>query len=254
VPGNDIPLYQMVKQHILELIQTGEWEQGKRLPSENELVRHLSVSRMTVHRALRELASEGHVQRVSGSGTFVGEKMAQSHPLEIRNIAEEITSRGHAHYCEVITLETVRATSGIAVRFEFPRGERLYHSVIIHLEDGNPIQYEERHVLPEFAPDYTRTDFASMTTYEYMMKQGAFEDVEQIVQAAIPDEQIRSYLRMQPGEPCLILLRRTWVGGRVVTSSRLQHPASRFQFSSRIPYQANSAKPASNYRLRRHKP
>jgi GntR family histidine utilization transcriptional repressor len=236
VPEQKIPLYQMVKQHMLDLIQTGEWEQGKRLPSENELVQDLSVSRMTVHRALRDLASEGHVQRISGSGTFVAEERAQSHPLEIRDIAEEIRARGHDHECEVITLETVRAAADIATRFDLLRGTRLYHSIIVHSESSEPIQYEERYVLPDFAPDFIKADFTCMTTYQYMMQQGAFEEVEQIVQAAIPDEQICSYLQMEAGEPCLILLRRTWVAGRVVTSSQLQHPASRFQFSSRNHY------------------
>jgi GntR family histidine utilization transcriptional repressor len=236
VSGQNIPLYQMVKRHILDLIQTGEWEQGKRLPSENELVLDLSVSRMTVNRALRDLANEGHVQRIPGSGTFVADDRAQSHPLEIRNIAEEIRSRGHVHGSEVIRLETVRAAADIATRFDIPRGSRLYHSIIVHYENNLPIQFEERYILPEFAPDYVKADFTCMTTYQYMMQQGAFEEVEQIVQAAIPNEQVLLKLQMKEGEPCLILLRRTWVDGRVVTSSQLQHPASRFQFGSRNRY------------------
>ena len=51
------PLYQMVKQHILSLIANGQWDEDRRLPSEHELVAALGVSRMTVNRALRELAS-----------------------------------------------------------------------------------------------------------------------------------------------------------------------------------------------------
>lgn len=232
----NIPLYQMVKQHILDLIQNGEWGEDKRLPSENELVQALSVSRMTVNRALRDLASEGHVQRVSGSGTFVAEKKAQSHPLEIRNIAEEVHARGHVHDCEVLSLEDVKAPADIAGRFDITQGSRLFHSIIVHFESGKPIQFEERYVLPEFAPEYIDADFAQITTYQYMMEQRAFEEVEQIVQAGMPTKQVRSFLQMDAGEPCLILLRRTWVGGRVVTTSQLQHPASRFQFGSRNKY------------------
>ena len=231
-----IPLYQMVKRHILDLIQNGEWQEGKRLPSENELVQDLSVSRMTVNRALRDLASEGHVQRISGSGTFVAEKKAQSHPVEIRNIGEEVRSRGHLQGGEGIGLEDVRAPADIAMRFDIPRQSRLYHSIIVHFESSKPIQFEERYVLPEFAPEYINADFTAITTYQYMMEQDAFEEVEQIVQAGMPDERVRSYLQMDAGEPCLILLRRTWVGGRVVTTSQLQHPASIFQFSSRNRY------------------
>lgn len=223
----------MVKQHIMGLIHDDDWHVGKRLPSENELVQDLAVSRMTVNRALRDLANEGHVDRISGSGTFIADKKSQSHPLFIRDIAEEVTGRGHAHSCRVLVRETVQATEELADRFAIAAGESLYHSLIIHFENRLPIQFEERYVLPEFAPDYLDVDFTLQTTHQYMMAQHPFQEAEQIVQALIPDESLRDYLEMAAGEPCLVLLRRTWVEGRVVTTSLLQHPASRFQFAGR---------------------
>ena len=45
------PLYERVKQHVLDRVMRGEWADGARLPSELELVEALGVSRMTVHRA-----------------------------------------------------------------------------------------------------------------------------------------------------------------------------------------------------------
>ena len=41
------PLYAKVKEHILEHIRSGAWTPGTRVPSENELVEHFSISRMT---------------------------------------------------------------------------------------------------------------------------------------------------------------------------------------------------------------
>jgi len=62
------PLYQQVKQFVIDGIRSGEWGDTKRLPSENFLVSQLNVSRMTVHRALRELKSEGVIIRVPAAG------------------------------------------------------------------------------------------------------------------------------------------------------------------------------------------
>lgn len=229
-----IPLYLMVKQHILGLLESGEWEEGKRLPSENELVEELSVSRMTVNRALRELAAENYVERISGVGTFVAQRKVQSHPLEIQNIAEEILSRGHQHTCTVEALEEVRASAEMAMMFDLAPGSRLFYSLIVHCESDMPIQFEERFVLPEFAPEYLEQDFSQHTTNEYLMGLNQkLEQVEQIVQAAMPNEATRLQLQMGKDEPCLLLLRRTWVKQRVVTSTRLHHPASRYQFGSR---------------------
>lgn len=231
---HNIPLYLMVKQHILGLIDSGKWDDGKRLPSENELVEQLSVSRMTVNRALRELAAENYVERISGVGTFVAQRKVQSHPLEIQNIAEEIKSRGHQHSCTVEALEEVRASAEMAMMFDLAPGSRLFYSLIVHCESDMPIQLEERFVLPEFAPEYLQQDFIQNTTNQYLMGLNRkLEQIEQIVQAAMPAEATRQQLHMEKDEPCLLLLRRTWVKQSVVTSTRLHHPASRYQFGSR---------------------
>src|SRR3546814_14435569 len=58
------PLYQQVKDYIVTRILGGDRPEGNRVPSENELTRELSVSRMTVHRALRALTTEGWLERV----------------------------------------------------------------------------------------------------------------------------------------------------------------------------------------------
>ena len=49
----EIPRYQQVKNFITERIDSGEWDIDQRVPSENELVAELGISRMTVNRALR---------------------------------------------------------------------------------------------------------------------------------------------------------------------------------------------------------
>ncbi|MCP3952651.1 MAG: GntR family transcriptional regulator, partial [Desulfobacterales bacterium] len=57
------PLYQQIKDVVYTSIKQGKWQTGQKIPSENELVEMFSVSRMTVHRALRELTSEGILNR-----------------------------------------------------------------------------------------------------------------------------------------------------------------------------------------------
>lgn len=233
----NIPLYQLVKEHILALIKEGNWPQDKRLPSESELVNELGASRMTVNRALRELTAEGYIKRLAGVGTFIADKMdqkVQSHPLAIRNIAADIQERGHTYSCKVITLTEVRADAEAAMSFGIAPGSRLYYSEIVHFESDLPIQLEERYVLPSFAPDYLNTDFNKIATTEYLLNiNSAIEEIEQIVQACMPEKQHQEYLDLPNNEPCLLLLRRTWVKGAVVTATKLYHPSSRYQFGSR---------------------
>ena len=88
------PLYQRIKDHILERIASGDWPAGHRIPSENQMVDDFGISRMTVNRAIRELTSEGYLSRLTGVGTFVRELPRQTSMIEIMNIADEIAARG----------------------------------------------------------------------------------------------------------------------------------------------------------------
>ena len=51
--GGMKPLYQQVREHILQQIETGIWQPSDRIASENELSASLQVSRLTVNRAMR---------------------------------------------------------------------------------------------------------------------------------------------------------------------------------------------------------
>jgi len=116
------PLYRQVKRHILERIADGALAEGAQVPSENELTRALGVSRMTAHRALRELTSEGVLRRVQGAGSFVAAARPESALFEVRNIAEEIAARGAKHSAEVLVLEVARSGNDEAAAFAIKPG------------------------------------------------------------------------------------------------------------------------------------
>jgi GntR family histidine utilization transcriptional repressor len=75
-----VPLYEQLKEHVLQNIRSGAWRAGERVPSEHDLVREFKVSRMTANRALRELMRSGVLARIAGVGTFVGDFKAAAHP------------------------------------------------------------------------------------------------------------------------------------------------------------------------------
>ena len=65
------PKHRQVYQALSREIQSGRLKRGDRLPSEAELVRTFGASRITVGRAVRDLQSQGLVERRAGSGTYV---------------------------------------------------------------------------------------------------------------------------------------------------------------------------------------
>ena len=225
------PMYQQLKDLIIERISVGELRPSDRVPSENELVDAMKVSRMTANRALRELTDEGYVRRVAGRGTFVADLRAGSHVLEVHNIADEIERRGHTHRCDVIRQSLQHARGEIAKALHVEQGSDVFHLLLVHRENGTPIQLEDRYVVADFAPACLEQDYSRITPSAYLTGIAPLQEAEQVVRAAVPNAAVRQHLQMLDNEPSLVVLRRTWAHGRPVTFARLHHPGSRYELA-----------------------
>lgn len=227
------PLYARVKDHILANIRSGAWEPGRRVPSENELVESFGISRMTANRALRELTTEGFLNRVPGVGTFVREAPALSSLMELRNIAEEIAQRGHRHSSGLVARQEIDSNPALAEEFEDRALKRLFHIIIVHEENGVPVQLEDRYVNPRAVPDFLGHDFTSTTPTAVLLAATPVDELEHTVEATLPLPEQQRLLGIAALEPCLTLHRRSWSRGLVVTAVTLTYPASRYALYSR---------------------
>jgi GntR family histidine utilization transcriptional repressor len=225
------PRYQQLKDLIIGRISSGELQPADRVPSENELVESMRVSRMTANRALRELNDEGYVERVAGRGTFVSDYRSQSHLLEVHNIADEIARRGHTHTSCVIRRSLQHARGEVAKALHVQQGTDVFHLLLVHAENGIPIQLEDRHVLASFAPDCLQQDFETLTPSAYLTSISPLQEAEQVVRASLPNRAVQEHLDMKDGEASLVVIRRTWSNGRPVTFARLHHPGSRYELT-----------------------
>lgn len=223
------PVYEQIKNYIRQCIASGTWKPGDMISSENELVQQFGVSRMTVVRALRDLTDAHLLTRVQGAGTFVATPRYESTVAEIRSIAEEVRSRGRTYSARVLTLEST--TDAAALGALAAGGAAVFHSRVIHYEDGIPIQYEDRLVNPALFPGYLEQDFTAQTPSGYLSRVAPLERVEYEISAQVPNTAMRRRLALDDGEPCLVLARRTWVARVPATAVQLWHPASRFRFS-----------------------
>ena len=228
------PLYRQVKSYILERLRSGQWRPEARIPSENELVEQWGVSRMTVNRALRELAAEGFLVRLQGVGTFVARRKPQGALLEIKSIAEEIAAWGGRHSSEVRLLTEEPASEDVSRDLGLSLGAPVFHSIIVHRDDGVPVQLSDRYVNPAAAPEYLKQDFTAITPSAYLLSVAPLQEAEHVIEAAKPDEFTRLALEIGPDEPCLTLYRKTWSFGLVATRSRLIYPGSRYRLGGRF--------------------
>lgn len=227
------PLYQQIKDHILERIHAGHWPPGSKIPSENALVRELDVSRMTVNRALRELSQEGHLHRVAGVGSFVSEPPRHASLIELRNIADEIHEQGGRHHARRILQRMESLDAPLADKMQRPVGSPVAHIQLVHHQNDLPIQLEDRWVDPEVVPDFMDVDFTEVTPSEHLLRSVRPHEMEHMVQARMPDAATCQLLAIDSAEPCLQLERRTWNRDRVVTFAILTYPSSRYHLGAR---------------------
>ena len=228
-PTKAPPAYEQIKRYVIRQIEAGTWRDGDMIPSESELVKQFGVARMTVTRALRELTGERVLTRVQGAGTFVAARKYESTLVEIGSIADEIAARGHRHSARVLSLDESR--DPIVLEALDIAAAPAFHSRIVHFEENEPIQFEDRYVNPAVFPEYLKQDFTLQTPNQYMVRVAPIQRAEYRIFAQQSDASTRRLLNMEIGEPCLLLWRRTWVGPQVATVVTLTHPASRFQFS-----------------------
>ncbi|OOE88222.1 histidine utilization repressor [Salinivibrio sharmensis] len=227
------PRYQQIKAYIEEKIETRVWPVGTRIPTEYELCDLFNVSRMTVNKAVRDLVTDGLLERTPRLGTFVTEPKAESPLMDIRNIADEVTARGQHYHSVIHALKRLSAPVDVAMRLGVMLGTDVYYSEIVHYGDGIPLQLEQRWVNPALAPAYLEQDFNQTTPNEYLSSVCPVNTIEHSVEAINPSAVVKEALTMKSDEPCLLLHRRTWSQQTLVSAALLYHPGSRYKLTSR---------------------
>ncbi len=72
--SSSIPIYEQIKNTIMNQIISGELKEEDSLPSIRGLAKDIRISVMTIKKAYDELEQEGYIVTVQGKGSFVAPK------------------------------------------------------------------------------------------------------------------------------------------------------------------------------------
>lgn len=139
------PLYQQIKDLILQSLQTGEWRPGEAIPSEIELAARYRVSQGTVRKAIDELSADNLLVRRQGKGTFVAthaEQQVQYRFLKLQPDSGDNQQEGPADRT-IIDCKRQRASADTARALDLRAGDAVllvtrvlaYSGVATILED-----------------------------------------------------------------------------------------------------------------------
>ena len=131
------PLFARVRDALKAAIKDGSLAPGDKLPSEAELERRFSVSRVTIRQALSELQALDLIEKVNGKGSFVRRK--GRHPSELGPLSgfyETMRRRGHVATGIVSDIERVEVDPTVAAALRLPVAAPVARISITRLVDG----------------------------------------------------------------------------------------------------------------------
>ena len=226
-----LPRYLEIRRDIQNRIASGELRPGDAIPSEHELKELYGCSRMTVSKALSALANEGLIQRRRRAGSQVAMPRTAQTVLKIHDLKAEIAASGRAYRCEILSRAKRAPDAAEIARLGEPVAEILALQ-LVHYADDLPCAVENRLMNLAIVPDAASADFSETPPGTWLLNEVPWTDAEHIIRADIASPSLARRLAMPRGSACLVIDRRTWQGGVIVTAVTLHYPAARHQIVS----------------------
>lgn len=136
-----LPLYQRLRDEMLEKIAAGQWLPGEAIPTEAELTRQYGVAVGTVRKAVETLVAEGLLVRAQGRGTFVRRPNFDG---SLFRFFRQVSASGLAQVplSRILECQRLPADEAACQALRLAEGEACVHLRRLRLVEGRPLFYE----------------------------------------------------------------------------------------------------------------
>ncbi len=229
--------WQRVQEALAEEIARDRRPPGSPLPPERALAEHFGVSRVTMRRALAELASAGAVSRTPGGGWVVSASRIGEPPNELMSFSEMAALRGLVPRSRVLTQHVRPATIDEADTLGLAPGAPLFELERLRLMDEVPILVDRTRVPLSLAPDIAEVDFSTASLYAVLEERYGLRATRArfSVEAIGADERLAALLELTPGGPLLRCHQLTEdATGRLIEMSEMVYRGDRYRFRATL--------------------
>lgn len=135
------PKYKVVEDYIIELIRSGKVKPGDQIETEYELSQKLNIGRLTVNKALINLANAGYINRIPGKGSFILSALVHKNFQTGGSFTNDMKSVGMKPGSRLINYKLIKAADvpEIAADLQMNPEEYLHYFVRVRTGDGTPI-------------------------------------------------------------------------------------------------------------------
>lgn len=204
-----IPLYHQLKEIIREHIQSGEWNPGDKIPSENQICEKYNISRNTAKKALEDLVQDGLLKRIQGKGTFVAKPVLEQSLTGFYSFSKVMQEKGMDPKDLIIDIETKPAGPKVAHRLQIAEEEQVIVLTRLRCANDEPIILESSYMPQTVIPELTREKLEKTSLYDYMEQEyGVFvSSAKEIFEPVLVRSDESRYLQVEVGSPALLLER-----------------------------------------------
>jgi GntR family transcriptional regulator len=218
---------------LRDRILSGAFGFGTKLPPENKLAEYYGVSRVTVRRALGELARERLIERRRSAGTRVIYRPTPA-PMtaDISGMLANIADMGRRTAVNLLSFDYVPATGAVADALAVGADQLLQRSVRVRAADGVPFSYLTTHIPEAIAVTLTKQELASRPLLELLERAGVkVEHARQRISAGLATPDVAKALDVRPGSPLIELVRVLYDrSGRAVEHLHALYRPDRYAF------------------------
>ncbi|OSQ43704.1 histidine utilization repressor [Thalassospira sp. MCCC 1A01428] len=227
-------LHKQIISDIEGCILSGAWPPGHRIANEMDLAQQYNCSRMTVNKALSQLAKANLIERRKKSGSFVTQPQAQSAILEIHDIKSEVQSLGLPYrYSRTSRVQRI-SSPGDMKNLDLPDAADIVEVVGKHYAGPRVFCLEERLINLAVVPEAKQEDFVADAPGPWLTSHIPWTTAEHLIKSVGADTWYSGALGVTPGTSCLVIERRTWSHNGPVTHVRLTYPGDRHALVARF--------------------
>ncbi|MFA0441451.1 GntR family transcriptional regulator [Vibrio sp. 10N.222.51.C12] len=198
------PLYIQVAGELKREIDKGTYPSGSKLPSENQLVERLKVSRVTVRKALQQLNDGGYIFSEKGKGSFVKPNKLRHDFLSMSGFAQEAAGSGLEATNIVDVFDVVSANDLVSQKLNISTGDPVNFSRRVRLVNNQVVSFEEFYIPRVLLPNLTENDLKG-SKFEYLSRHGIeMIKTQQKLLPALPDAAVQRLLHVGELDPILI--------------------------------------------------
>jgi GntR family transcriptional regulator len=231
------PLYQQILDLLRDKIVSGQISPGDRLPPEQELTSLLGVSRITVKRALNELAVSGLVRRHRGRGTVVTfDPAAPTVKASFENLIDGLTRMGLKTRVSLIDVEDIEAGPRLSEALEVPVGTPTIRIIRARRLEGEPFSHLVTHMPRSVAAGFSREELGHESLIALLDRAGQRPvEATQSITAEAASPAVATHLEVATGAPVLCIHRiMRGANRRPVQEITATYRADRFQYQMRL--------------------